>query len=228
MKKIISVFIVLSMLVLPSPAQCDMFGGDVVVLGNILVNAIQQLAQLKSILNTGQDNLELLKNINRGLNDSLAMMRTVSPNVDPGIYANWQKGVGAIQMVQSIYGAIVPSKEARVQQDADQSVAEAVTLNNSIYTYSNQIDELGEQIKSSSHSASPGGAQKLTVETLGVMLHVLNQSLRAQATGLKLQAQALAIENHRDKENSRQLIADAASLTTAMKTESMNFQIPRF
>ncbi|MBI2712610.1 MAG: hypothetical protein HYX41_07145, partial [Bdellovibrio sp.] len=77
------------------------------------------------------------------------------------------------------------------------------------------------------HTASPGGAQKLTAETLGVMLHVMNQSLRAQATGLKLQAQALAIQNHKEKEGSRQLVADSESLSASMKSEPLNFSIPR-
>lgn len=228
MKKRWTSFVVIAALSFPTTARCDLFGGDVAVLVNILANAIQQLAQLRSIVGNGQDSLQLARDINKGINDSLTLMKTVSPNTDPGIYGDWQKGSQSVQAVQSIYGTVVPSKDARVQQDADLSVAQAVALNNSIYSYTDKIDEIGEQVKAASHSASPGGAQKLTAEALGVMLNVLNQSLRAQATGLKLQAQALAIQNHKDKEGSRQLVADAQSLTTAMKTDTLKFGIPRF
>ena len=219
--------IVLTAFSFPNTARCDLFGGDVAVLLNILANAVQQLAQLRSIVSNGQDALQLAKDINKGINDSLNLMKTVSPNSDAGIYSDWQKGNQSLKAVQSIYGTVAPSKEARVQQDADLSVAEAVSLNNSMYRYTAEIDEIGEQVKAASHSTSPGGAQKLTAETLGVMLHVMNQSLRAQATGLKLQAQVLAIQNRKDKEGSRQLLADADSLSTAMKTESIKFSIPR-
>ncbi len=228
MKKSLTALIIFVTLSLPKTAHCDLFGGDVVVLVNILANALQQLSQLRALVSGSQDNLELIRNINQGINDSLALMRTVSPNQDPGIYGDWQKGDQSLQSMQSIYGTPVPSKDAQVQRDADLSSVEAVSLNNSIYSYTAQIDEIGERVKASSHSASPGGAQKLTAETLGVMLHVLNQSLRAQATGLKLQAQSIAIQNHKDKEGSRQLISDANSLTTVMKTDPLNFSIPRF
>lgn len=228
MKKITAILLIIVTLGMPTTAHCDLFGGDVAVLVQILANAYQQLSQLQSILGSGKDSLGLLRAINQGLNDSLNLMRTMSPNTNPGIYSNWQNPSQSVGAVQSIYGTPPRSPESQVQQDADQSVAEAVSLNNSIYNYTAQIDDIGEKVKAYSHDASPGGAQKLTAETLGVMLHVLNQSLRAQATGLKLQAQMIAIQNHKDKENTRQMIADSDNLNLAMKSEPVNFSIPRF
>lgn len=212
----------------PSPARADLFGGDVVVLGQILVQAIQQLAQLKQILSTGKDNLNLIRDLNRGIHDSLNLFRTASPHSDPGLYREWQRAGEALRAIEAIYGVIVPSQDAKVQHDADQSVAEAVALNNSIYSYTRDIDEIGEEIKSYSHSVSPGGAQKLTAQSLGVILHVMNQTLRAQATGLKLQAQTLAIQNHKDKEMTRHIVDSSKTLTTAMKAQAPTFEMPRF
>jgi hypothetical protein len=103
-----------------------------------------------------------------------------------------------------------------------------VTLNNSIYSYSRDIDAIGEEIKSDSHSVSPGGAQKLTAQSLGVMLHVMNASLRAQATSLKLQAEFLALQNHKDKEASRETSEASRSLKTAIETQPPKFETPRF
>ena len=228
MKKRIAFFTIFLALAFPSTARPDMFGGDILVLGQILVQTIQQLAQLRQILSTGHDSLGLIRSINQGINDSLILMRTISPDRDPGMYANWQNVERALQGVQGIYGLVVPSKDAHVQQDADRSAAEAVALNNSIYGYTSQIDDIGERIKSSSHVVSPGGAQKLTAETLGVMLHVMNQNLRAQATGLKLQAQNLAIENKKDKDMTRQMLSDSDGLKSAMKSTPADFSVPRF
>lgn len=209
-------------------AHGDMFGGDVVVLGQILANAIQQLAQLRSLLQTGRDSVDLIRDINRGINDSLNLIRTISPNTDPGIYKDWDKVSDALNKLESVYGIVIDSHDSKVQQDTDQSVAEAVSLNNSIYKYTKTIDEIGEMIKSQSHSVSPGGAAKLTAQSLGVMLNLQNEMLRTQATGLKLQAQALALQNRKDKERTRQMVAGADNLNSALGDAKPEFKLPRF
>lgn len=220
-------FLILALLLCPY-LRADLFGGDVAMLTQILANAIQQLASLNDILKTGDDSLNLLRDIHRGINDSLELMRTIDPNWNPGIYKEWQSVETALGDIERIYGSIpVGTTEAKVQTDSDRSVAEAITLNNSIYEYSKQIDRLGEEIKSASHRVSPAGAEKLTAEALGVMLHVLNSSLRAQATSLKLQAQTMAVQNRRDKEETRHQV----STINAIKKEygrKAKFKIPRF
>lgn len=228
MKKKMLVLCTVSMMFMPFKARADLFGGDIVVLTQILAQAIQQLYQLKQIFDQGKDSLELMRDINRGINDSLNLARTVYPDLDPGIYRDWDRIDRALNGVQGIYGAVTPSPEAAIQKDTDQHVAEAISLNNSIYKYTNSIDEIGEEIKRYSHAVSPGGAQKLTAQSLGVMLNVMNQSLRTQATGLKLQAQALALENHKEKEATRKTLETANTLSGSMKSQDVSFQIPRF
>jgi hypothetical protein len=227
-KKIILACIIALNLGVPSVSRADLFGGDIVVLTQILANAIKQLIELKNLLDTGRSQLELLRDINRGLNDSLNLARTINPNIDPGLYKDWENATDAINKLQSIYGVVTESPDSRVFRDTDQSVAEAVSLNNDVYEYTNEIDELGEVIKEFSHAVSPGGAQKLTAQTLGVMLQVMNQSLRTQATGLKLQAQSVALQNKKEKDSTKEYLATAHALKTAMKNEKIQFQAPRF
>ncbi len=212
----------------PAPAKADLFGGDVVVLTQILANAIQQLMQLKQIVGAGQDTLSLLTNINQGLNYALNIMNTISPATDPGLYKDWRNVPEAMRRLREIYGIVAPSPEQTVQQNTDQSIAEAVSLNNSMYDYSNHLDSVGEQIKQFSRQVSPTGAQKLTAQTLGIMLHAMNQNLRAQATSLKLQAQALAIENNHNKAMTRYTLANNHALNNAIKDEQVEFKVPRF
>lgn len=226
-----AVFIHLMALVLtltPTNGRADMWGGDLIYLAQILANSVQQLVQLKEILGNGQDNLNLIREINRGINDSLGIVRTIYPNIDPGLYKDWSRIDQALRGIEQIYGAVTPSQDAKVQQDTDQSVAEAISLNNSIYKYTTDIDQIGEAIKQYSHTVSPGGAQKLTAESLGVMLTVMNQSLRTQATGLKIQAQALALENHREKEMTRHMMDISGQLGDSLKTQRPNYKLPRF
>ena len=227
MKKIVAVFMSIVIFMTP-PAKADMFGGDLIYLAQILANTIKQLIELKNLVDNGRDQLDLMREINRGINDSLKLAQTINPNIDPGLYKDWQNVGDALQKLQAIYGIVTDSTEAKVYRDTDQQVAEAVSLNNDIYKYTSNIDELGEAIKDYSHDVSPGGAQKLTAQTLGVMLQVMNQSLRTQATGLKLQAQTMALENKKEKDSTKQYLETANTLRVAMKKEKIQFSAPRF
>jgi hypothetical protein len=227
MKRLLSVLVALGLFVSP-PARADLFGGDVAVLVQILSNALEQLAQMKQIFDNGKDTLGLLRDVNRGINDSLNLIRTIKPDVNPGIYKDWDKAQDALNKLEQVYGIVVDSRDSTVQRDSDQSVAEAVALNNSIYKYTQAIDEIGEMIKQESHSVSPGGAAKLTAQSLGVMLNVQNEMLRTQATGLKLQAQALAVQNRKDKDRTRQMVEGTNNLTSALTNLEPTFKTPRF
>ena len=209
-------------------AHADLFGGDVAVLTQILANSIEQLAHLQKIVGRTEDELKLLRDINRGINDAVTLINAISPIAEPGIYKDWELVNGALSKLQSIYGTVRNSPEARVQNDADQSAAEAIALNNDIYRYSKQIDDVADQVKAASRTVSPGGAQKMTVQTLGVMLKVLNQTLRTQATGLKLQAQTLAIQNKKEKDLTREYLASSQTLQTDMRQKKKFFELPRF
>ena len=79
------------------------------------------------MLQNGQDSLDLLRDINRGINDSLGLIRTISPNTDPGLYKDWQKVTDALTQLETIYGIVVESRDSRVQKDTDQTVAEAIS-----------------------------------------------------------------------------------------------------
>lgn len=224
----IGLVFLISSLFLTAPTRADFFGGDVVVLTQLLANALQQLAQLRQILNTGQQSLDFVKQLNQGIHDSLRLIETMSPNRDPGLYRGWKQAKDALRELQNVYGQVVVSPESQVQRDADQSVAEAVALNNSLYDYTREIDQVGSQIENYSHAVSPVGAQKLTAQSLGVIVHVMNASLRAQATALKLQAQTLAIQNRKEKESTRHLLDTTSQLSTSMKNQDTRFVMPRF
>lgn len=226
LKKIILVFIISFVSI--TPARADFWGGDLIYLAQILENALRQLIELRNMVENGKSQLELIRDINRGINDSLRLADTMSPYVEPGIYQDWRSGIDSIRKLQQIYGNVTDNPNAQVQRDSDQNVAEAVTLNNEVYNYTQSIDQLSEVIKEYSHSVSPGGAQKLTAQTLGVMLQVMNQSLRTQATGLKIQAQALAVQNKKEKDSTKEYLATANTLKVAMKNEPVRFKVPRF
>ncbi len=209
-------------------ARADLFGGDVAVLVQILAQNIKQLVELQSILSNGKDNLALIRDINRGINDSLNLIRTISPYVNPGMYGELKKVEDVLKKFGTIYGTVVDSPDALAQRSVDTAVAEAVTMNNAIYDYTAEIDKIGEQIKNYSHSVSPGGAAKLTAQSLGVILHVMNHQLRAQGTMMKLQAQGIAQTNKREKDHTAEYLKSATTISDAMRASNPKFERPRF
>ena len=195
--------LVLSMtLTFSPPAGAAFFGGDIVILAQILSNALQQLVQLRAILTSGTDTLGLLRDVNRGIQDAMNMMKTYNTTLDPGILGNLQSVDQVLQSLQSIYGAIPRTPEARMQNFNDQSIAEAITLHNEAFQYAKEIDPEAQRIKDYARNVSPGGAAKLSAQSLGVLIHVTNQVLRTNAAMLKLLAEDLALKNKKEKLNS--------------------------
>lgn len=228
-KRICAALVVLGLLLpLPEKAQADFWGADLPILAEILANAVQQLAQLQKILNEGEDTLSLLREINRGINDSLQMAETLGLRLDPGLYRELGHVDGAVTMIESVFGRAVNSPIAKVQRNTDQTVAEAITFNNELNSYAAKLDLVGEEIKTFSHAVSPGGAAKLTAQSMGVMIHVMNQQIRATGQGLKLQAQALAIQNKQEKDKTAQYLKEGQVLGKKMRTVSAEFNTPRF
>ena len=90
-------------LLVPSAARADMFGADVAVLVDILQNDIQSLYQLMMVVQTAQDNLQLMRDINQGLNDSLSLAQTMRDGVSAGVYADWHDPAQAMQQLAQIY-----------------------------------------------------------------------------------------------------------------------------
>lgn len=228
-KRLCALFTALGLLLpVPQVARADLFGADAAILAQILANALQQLAQLREILQAGNDTLGLLQDINRGINDSLRMAETLGLRVDPGLYRELREIDAAVTSVESLFGRAVDSRLATVQRNTDQTVAEAISFNNELNEYTQRLDRIGEEIKSFSHAVSPGGAAKLTAQSLGVMIHVMNQQIRASGQGLKLQAQALAIQNKQEKDRTEQYLKEGEKLKNKMQSLDAKFEAPRF
>jgi hypothetical protein len=156
------------------------------------------------------------------------MAETLGVRIDPGIYRELKKVDVAVRALEDIYGKPVDSLVAPVQRNTDQTVAEAISFNNELNEYAQRLDRVGEEIKSYSHAVSPGGATKLTAQSLGVVIHILNQQMRATGQGLKLQAQAMAIQNKKEKDSVAQYLRESDVLKSRLTTLKPTFSVPRF
>lgn len=210
----------------PQRANADMFGGDVAVLIQILTNAIQQLAQLRQIFQTGEDTLGLLRDINRGIRDGLAIIQIVNPKFNPGIYSNLNDADRALSAIESLYGRVPQTAAARLQASQDQSVAESLSMHGSLYSYADSVDREAQNMLAHSKTVNPQGAAKLQAQSLAVLIGVMTQLLRTNSTMMKMMAQNMALQNRKEKIGSEQFRQEYQGLSEAFGSLPKTTKLP--
>lgn len=211
-----------------TPAKALGFGAEIPVLLKILANSVNQLYQLSEIVRKGRDSLGLMKDIHSGLDGALEIAELLGNKPDIKLYKEWRSLSDSLHQIRNIYGRIPKSSESVVQQNTDLAVAEAINLNNELFKFATSADRLGKELARSSRLASPKGASKLTAQGMGMSMQVMTQELRAKAAALKLQAQELAIKNHREKQETRSFKKATDDLSNSLKTHKPRFFSPRF
>ncbi len=214
-KKIATIMICFS-LALPQPARADIFGGDVVVLTQILVQAIQQLYQLKQIFQTGNDTLGLMKDINRGIRDGLGVIQIINPKFNPGLYGSLETAEQVQRAIEDLYGVIPQTSEYRLQEAQDRSVSESIAMNGTLFQYADSVDVETKRIVSHAQLVNPQGAAKLTAESLAVLIGVTTQVLRTNSMMLKMMGQNMALSNRKEKLQANQFKAQYEGISGAL------------
>ncbi|MBY0316103.1 MAG: hypothetical protein K2Q26_11320 [Bdellovibrionales bacterium] len=203
-KKYILLSLIAVAMAIPKPAKADLFGGDVAVLVQILANAVQQLAQLKQLLSTGEDTLSLLRDINKGIRDGLAVMQMINPKFNPGIYGSLDTADKVLNTINDLYGSIPQTAEARLQQAQDQSASESIAMNGTLFQFADDADAESRRIFAHSQDVSPQGAAKLTAQSVAVLIGVTSQVLRTNSMILKNMGESAALQNRKEKLQSAQ------------------------
>lgn len=224
--KIILVLVLLLTSLRSTPAYADFWGGDLPLLAEIVSNTLQQISQLKKIVGTGTENVEYVREINRGIQEALKLATTMNQRLAPGVLSELKGAEQVFSVIEQLYGVTPKTTQARMQQTMDRSAAEAIHLHNEAFRYADHIDPQAERIKDHARIASPQGAQKLTAQSLGVLIHVLNQVLRTNAAMLKLQSQQLALSNRREKLSSQQFRVQYDGLSKAFGSLKSEYRLP--
>ena len=215
-KKKLMTAIICFTLVMPRPAKADLFGGDVVVLLKILAQSIQQLYELRQILGTGKDTLTLMRDINQGIREGLAIIRIMNPKFNPGLYGSLETADQVQRAIEDLYGVIPQTSEYRLQQAQDRSVSESIAMNGTLFQYADSVDEETKRIIAHSQSVSPQGAAKLTNQSLAVLIGVTTQVLRTNSMMLKMMGQNMALSNRKEKLQAQQFKTQYEGITQAL------------
>lgn len=216
LRRIVILSIVTVIMSVPRPARADIWGGDVVVLTQLLVNAIQQLVQLKQILGTSMDTLSLMREINRGIRDGLTIVQTMNPRFNPGLYGNLETADRVLTIISDLYGRIPQTAEYRLQEAQDRSASESIAMNSTLFRYADQVDEESRRILSHSQEVNPQGAAKLTAQAVAILIGVSTQVLRTNSMMLKMMGENMALSNRKEKLQAAQFRTQYDGLSTAL------------
>ncbi len=218
LKKKLATIVICFSLVLPKPAKADLWGGDVAVLIQILAQTIKQLYELRQIVNTGQDSLNLWRDINRGIRDGLRVIQIINPRFNPGLYGSLETSEQVQRAIEDLYGAIPKTSEYRLQEAQDRSVSESIAMNGTLFQYADSVDEESRRIIAHSQSVNPQGAAKLTAQSLAVLIGVTTQLLRTNSMMLKMMGQNMALSNRKEKLQAQQFKTQYEGITQALGT----------
>lgn len=199
LRKISFALIILLSVSLPKNARADLFGGDVVVLTKILIQAIQQLQQLRMIYQNGRDSISLMRELNSGIRHGLEIIRILNPKFDPGIYGGLENAESVQRAIEDLYGMIPRTSESRLQEAQDRSASESIAMNGNLFRYADDVDLEARRIISHAQDVSPQGAAKLTAESIAILIGVSTQVLRTNSMMLKMMGQNMALSNRKEK-----------------------------
>lgn len=225
LRKKILIAIMCLTLTIPRPAKADLFGGDVAVLLKILAQSIQQLYELRQIVGTGKDSLTLMRDINRGIREGLAIIRIINPKFNPGLYGSLETADQVQRAIEDLYGVIPQTSEYRLQEAQDRSVAESIAMNGTLFQYADSVDIEAKRIISHAQNVNPQGAAKLTAESLAVLIGVTTQVLRTNSMMLKMMGQNMALSNRKEKLQSSQFKAQYEGISNAIGNTPKTLQL---
>jgi len=206
---------------IPLKVHADMFGGDIAVLVQILAQAIEQVERMTKLINQGRETVNLLQDLNRGVQDILRLAETAHVPIPAHIYEKAKKIDQAAAEAQRIYG-VISDRSPLYTRIHFESGKEGLFLSQDAFEYSTFLDDQGSRVKSSSLSASMPTATRLTAQTLGVVLHAISHSNRIQAKQLEIEATSRLESTAREEARFDNFVDFHHSVETEMKTAPFN------
>ena len=215
LKKYIVTISVCLLLLLPQPAKADFWGGDIPLLIKMVATSLEQLIALKQIFQNGADTLGLMREINQGIRNGLAVIQIINPRFNPGLYGNLETSDRVMSVITELYGKIPQTSEYRLQEAQDRSVSESIAMNGNLFRYADDVDTETKRIIAHAEVVNPLGAAKLTAQSLAILIGVSTQVLRTNSMMLKMMGENMALTNRKEKLDAQQFKTQYDGLSNA-------------
>ena len=197
-------------------AKADMFGADVAVLSQILIEDILEVKTMYQMLTQAQDTASILEDMNRGVKDVIRLADSAHVPLPPQVYASASQMAQASQMTTNLYGAMGTDSPSFTQTNF-QSGVEGLYLSEDALNYSSTLDGQGNQIEQASVLANQTTATKLTAESMGTLIHAVSHSNRLEAKSLELNSTKRIEDTSKENAEYESFISTENSIVNDMK-----------
>lgn len=191
-------------------ARADLWGGDLPLLAQIVINTLQTLNQLQT--QTG-----LLKDEMAGINDRIYRIQTIADVVQPSSWEQWKNPQEAVRRLQLIYETLPKEYRSEKSDMIADELSKAMNMIARMQPEARSAFASGKEMERRGADASPGVAQKLTASGVGTLISLESQSQVIQSHVVSLLSQMLADANDRE---SRGIVAKGKSFSAI--SENLN------
>jgi hypothetical protein len=229
-KKFVCGVVVVFLLIGPNRANSFTDGSgwvQVSYLIKLVEESIRRYYQLQQMIQQGRDAQNYMREINRGLDDSIRLLESL-PIRDENILGQLRTFQRSIAEIEKVYGAVPKSNEAPVQKVNDLAVAESLKMVASANDYAEKQETNAIALESRSWDMSPKGAARMQAQASSQILLTLNQILRMNAQLLKMQSAQAANHNREEKQDVLRFQRFAKEVRTTSKAFSGGIDLPKF
>lgn len=198
MKKIIPVLLLIS--IVPAPARADLWGGDLPLLAQIVLNTLQTLHELRKQSGLLEDSMD-------GIKDRIDRVQTIAMVVQPSSWEQWRDPREAMRRLKLIYHTLPPEYRSAKSDAIEEELSKAMNMVSRLVPEANTTFRSGKELERRGADASPGVAAKLTASGVGTLVAMEAQTQVIQSHITSLLAQMLADANEKE---SRAVVARGA------------------
>lgn len=187
---------------LSAPARADLFGGDLPLLAEIVVNTLQTLREVEAQTSLAKAELE-------GIKEKVTRMTSIADLVQPSSWEEWKDPAEAVKRLQKIYYTLPKEFRSGKSDEIEAELAAAMNELGKLSAGAKETFRSGKELETKGIDASPGVAQKLTASGIGtlVAMSAQEQVLISHATSLLVQGLA-----QKQEDEARSIVTAASTL----------------
>jgi hypothetical protein len=210
MKKTFLLGLCFAQICLTPPAKADLFGGDLPLLAEIVMNTLQTLRELEAQTSLAKAELE-------GIKEKVTRMKTIAELVQPSSWDEWKDPKEATRRLKEIYFTLPEKYRSEKANALEKELASAMNEIGKLTAGARDTFLSGKELEAKGSDASPGVAQKLTASGTGTLVSMAAQQQVLTSHITSLLVQMLAQSNEQE---ARAIVSSGAALDAVARNLS--------
>ena len=191
------------------PARADLWGADLPLLMEIVVNTLQTYYQLRQQTMLLEDEL-------KGIRDKIHRFETIKEIVSPNNLEVWKDPREAVRRLERIYYNLPPEFKTEKSEEVARQISQAMSVAGLLVDSAKPAFKSGKQMEQKALDSSPGVANKLTASGVGTLVTLQSQNQVAQAQIISLLSQMIAENASKDAARLRTQSQQYKGLSTGL------------